>query len=401
MLITPMRLGISSLDNIATLKPDSLKRKRLSSYDKSEGNHDWKDINPGETISIADEEGSGIITHIWCTIASKDRHYLRNIIIRMYWDGELDTKPSVEAPIGDFFGLGHAKHKNFISLPLQMSPQSGRGFNCWWPMPFSNGFKITVENDTNKPIRFFYYIDYEIYENGFEKETELGKFHAQWRRESPTIPKKINPKTSKKYVKRKPIKFSYGGRNTDPLHENYIILKASGKGHYVGCHLDIDNITFMPWFLNWPGEGDDMIFIDEDVDKEIVTLHGTGTEDYVNQAWGQRQKYNAPYYGTIRPGGFNWWGKISYYRYHIEDPIYFNQKIVVTIEHGHDNHRKDDWSSTAYWYQKEPHDHSLFPELLDKKGRRPKTHISHNIRKSLCLITVFSLISFGIYLLIL
>ena len=400
MLLKSMRLGISSMDDLAELKPDSIKRKRISSYDKNGGNRDWRDINQGETTEIANVKGSGIIKHIWCTIACNERYYLRNIIIRMYWDDELNDKPSVETPIGDFFGLGHAKHKNFVSLPFQMSPQSGRGLNCWWPMPFSKGFKITIENNTIKPIRFFYYIDYEDYEDGFQFEGKFGRFHAQWRRENPTSPKRINPKTNRKYTPRKAIKFSYGGQNTDPLKENYIILKASGKGHYVGCHLDIDNITFMPLFFNWPGEGDDMVFLDEDLEKGIATLHGTGTEDYVNQAWGPHQKYHAPYHGTILPGGFNWWGKISYYRYHIEDPIYFNQKIIVSIEHGHDNHRKDDWSSTAYWYQKEPHDHSLYPKLLDKAGRMPRKHIGHIIRKGLCIISLLSLMVACIFLLL-
>ena len=135
-----------------------------------------------------------------------------------------------------------------------------------------------------------------------------------------------------------------------------------------------------------------MIFIDDDVDKGIPTLCGTGTEDYVNQAYSQKEKYSAPYHGTIKPGGFNWWGKITYYRYHIEDPVYFNKKIIVSIEHGHDNHRKDDWSSTAYWYQNEPHDHILFPKLLDKKGRKPLSHPAHIIRKSLCILLLLFLI---------
>ncbi|MGV9173679.1 MAG: DUF2961 domain-containing protein, partial [Promethearchaeia archaeon] len=137
---------------------------------------------------------------------------------------------------------------------------------------------------------------------------------------------------------------------------------------------------------NWPGEGDDMIFIDEDLDNKIPSLYGTGTEDYVNQAYSPRTKYSAPYHGTIRPGGLNWWGKITYYRYHIEDPIYFNEQILVSIEHGHDNHRADDWSSTAYWYQKEPHEHSLYPKLLDREGREPiGISWSHMLRKMLCI----------------
>lgn len=388
-----MNLGKSSLNDIAKLRPDSIKRARISSYDRTGGNKDWVDISPGEIYTIAQFQGAGCIKHIWCTTACLFIKYSpRNAILRMYWDGEPDDEPSVEVPIGDFFGLGHGKKRNFVSLPLQMSPQGGKGFNCWWPMPFSKGFRITLENDNPKTFRIYYYIDYEIYENGFENEDDYGRFHAQWRRENPTMAKRINPKTGKKYTPLRPSEFMFGGKNTDPLKENYVILEAKGKGHYCGCHLDIDNTTFLPYYLNWPGEGDDMIFIDEDVKKRTPTLYGTGTEDYVNQAFGPREKQSAPYHGTIMPGGFNWWGKISYYRYHIEDPVYFNKEIKVTIEHGHDNNRSDDWSSTAYWYQKEPHDHSIFPKLLDRDGRKPRSHLTHILRKTSCLLILFFLI---------
>ncbi|TES97484.1 MAG: DUF2961 domain-containing protein [Promethearchaeota archaeon] len=394
-----MKLGKSSLNDIAKIKPDSVKRRRISSYDISGGNHDWIDIEPGEKVVIAEVNDPGSITHIWCTILCKSRYYLRNIILRMYWDNEQDDSPSVEAPIGDFFGLGHAKHKNYVSLPLQMSPQWGKGFNCWWPMPFSKGFKITVENDNSKTMRFFFYIDYEIFQEGFENEKDYGRFHVLWHRENPTIPKKKDSNTGKKFTKIKPKNYAYSGDNIeDPRSQNYKILEAQGKGHFVGCHLDIDNITFLPWYINWPGEGDDMIYIDEDIDKNIPTLHGTGTEDYVNQSWAQRQKYHAPYHGTIKAGGINWWGKISYYRYHIEDPIYFNKKILVTIEHGHDNHRRDDWSSTAYWYQVEPHDQALFPNLLDKKGRKPRFHYAHTARRIFCIGLLLTIAYFWIFL---
>ncbi|MFX0177336.1 MAG: glycoside hydrolase family 172 protein [Candidatus Hodarchaeota archaeon] len=395
-----MKLGKSSLNDIAKIHPDSLKRKRFSSYDRSGGNHDWIDVKPGEIVVLGEEEAAGSIKHIWCTMSCKSKHYLRNIIIRMYWDGESEKKPSVEVPIGDFFGVGHAKKEEFVSLPLQMTPRAAKGFNCWWPMPFSSKFKITLENDNPNLLKFYYYIDYEIYEDGFENEKSYGRFHAQWRRENPTKPKLVDIKTGEKFTKRKPIRFNYvGGKNTEPLEENYRILEAKGKGHYVGCHLDIDNITLFP-FINWPGEGDDMIFIDDDISKKKPTLYGTGTEDYVNQAYGPGKKYSAPYFGTIKPGGFNFWGNITYYRFHIEDPIYFNKEIVVTIEHGHDNHRSDDWSSTAYWYQIEPHDHNLFHQLLDRHGRKPRSHFAHIIRKSLCLILLFALISLPIYWLI-
>jgi hypothetical protein len=386
-----MKLKKSSLNDIAKIRPDSVKRRRISSYDVTGGNHDWIDIEPGKKVVISEVKDAGCITHIWCTILCKSRYYLRNIILRLYWDNEHENFPSVEAPIGDFFGLGHAKHKNFVSLPFQMSPQWGKGFNCWWPMPFSKGFKITIENDNSKPMRLFFYIDYEIYQGGFENDKDYGRFHALWHRENPTLPTKKDSTTGKKFSKIKPKNYCYEGNNIeDPQSQNYTILEARGKGHFVGCHLDIDNITFLPWYVNWPGEGDDMIYIDEDFEKKVPTLHGTGTEDYVNHSWAHRQKYHAPYHGTIKAGGINWWGKITYYRYHIEDPIYFNKKILVTIEHGHDNHRRDDWSSTAYWYQIEPHDHTLFPNILDKKGRKPRFHYAHMVRKTLCIALILA-----------
>ncbi|MFX1257750.1 MAG: glycoside hydrolase family 172 protein [Promethearchaeota archaeon] len=389
-------LGKSSLNDIAKLRPNSIKRRRISSYDKTGDNRDWININAGQKVTLGKVVGAGCIKHIWCTYMCFAKYALRNVILRMYWDGEKEDSPSVEVPLGDFFGMGHGKRKNFVSLPLQMSPSGGRGLNCWWPMPFSKGFRITLHNDNLKKFKLYYYIDYEIYEDGFECEENYGRFHVQWRRENPPNVKKMDSKTGKKIKKINPIRYNLMGfQNIEPLKYNYRILEAEGKGHFVGCHLDIDNHTFFPWLIifNWPGEGDDMIFIDDDVEKKIPTLSGTGTEDYVNQAFCPRKKNFAPYHGTIKPGGFNWWGKITYYRYHIEDPIYFNKKIIVSIEHGHDNHRSDDWSSTAYWYQKEPHNHNLFPTLLDRRGRKPKRfHAGHMIRKTFCILILIFLI---------
>ncbi|MHA1291957.1 MAG: glycoside hydrolase family 172 protein [Promethearchaeota archaeon] len=393
-----MKMGKNNLKNIAKLRPDSIKRCRISSYDKSGDNYDWIDIKPGDKVVLGAFEGAGCITHIWSTcMCVLTKYSLRNAIIRMYWDGEPDDKPSVEVPIGDFFGLGHGKRRNFVSAPLQMSPNKGKGFNCWWPMPFSKGFKITLENDNKRPFRIYYYIDFEVYDDGFPDNKDYGRFHAQWRRENPPPVKKkgqYKKKKIKKVSTKKPVSFNlFGFKNTEPLKYNYKIMEAKGKGHFCGCHLDIDNRTFMPWFINWPGEGDDMIFIDDDVEKGIPTLYGTGTEDYVNQAFCPTETQSAPYHGTILPGGFNWWGKITYYRYHIEDPIYFNKQIIVSIEHGHDNHRSDDWSSTAYWYQTEPHDHSIWPELRDRKGRKPKgVSWIHMIRKTLFIFLILFIV---------
>ncbi|MGQ4876580.1 MAG: glycoside hydrolase family 172 protein [Promethearchaeia archaeon] len=393
-------LGKDFMFGIARIRPDSVKRRRISSYDKTGDNYDWLDIKPGETAILGEFKGAGCITHIWCTcMCLFSKYSLRNAILRIYWDDEPEDSPSVEVPIGDFFGLGHGKRKNFVSLPLQMSPNRGKGFNCWFPMPFSKGFKITLENDNKHTFRIYYYIDFEEYEDGFNDEQDYGRFHAQWRRQNPPPVKKRDEK-GKKISKLKPKRFNlFGVKNTEPLKYNYRILEAKGKGHFVGCHLDIYNRTFLPYFVNWPGEGDDMIFIDDDVNKGIPTIYGTGTEDYVNQAFCPTQSYSAPYHGTILAGGINWWGKITYYRYHIQDPIYFNKQIIVTIEHGHDNHRADDWSSTAYWYQKEPHDKEIWPKLLDRKGRKPIGILwKHVIRKMFCIILILLFLYYAIWL---
>lgn len=331
-----LSLGGSHIGNLPKLK--DCRRKRISSHDKTGGNHDYFIIPKDAHCSLAEIVGAGCIKHIWITISCKDRWYLRKIIIRMYWDGE--EEPSVEVPIGDFFGLGHGTCKNFVSEPLQMSPEDGKGFNSWWPMPFSDGARVEVENQCDAEVdRFYFYVDYEEYD---VLEPGLGRFHAAWHRENPTAGISYDEPVDIEELKK--------SKNVDGSG-NYVILMAEGKGHYVGCHVDHHNLLETEEF-NWYGEGDDMIFIDGEPVPSIV---GTGTEDYYCLSWCPTQEYCAPYHGLILPGGPNWSGKISWYRYHILDPIYFEKSIRVTVEIGHKNWRSDDISSTAYWYQAEPH----------------------------------------------
>ena len=317
----------------------SFRRKRFSSYDRSGGNKDMLIVEPGTTVPIAETKAAGVIKHIWCTIGNPknircEKNYLRKIVIRMFWDGT-DT-PSVEAPIGDFFGMGHGQRRNFVSAPLQMSPENGSSFNCWFPMPFSEGARIEITNECTHPIMYYYYVDWEEHNSIAEGQY---RFHASWHRE---LTEGISDKGLKNFD------FQLEGTNTTG-EDNYTILEAAGQGHYVGCNLNIHNRRVSAnW--DWPGEGDDMIFVDGETWPPEI--HGTGTEDYVNMAFCPTQEYNAPYHGLILGGGVNWSRKITYYRYHILDPIPFQESIRVTIEHGHANRRWDDWSSTAYWYQK-------------------------------------------------
>jgi len=349
-----LNLGLNSLSNLAKIKKN-VKRRRISSYDKTGANQDNIIMNPKTKHEICDIKGAGCIKHIWMTTASLDPYYLRKVIMRIWWDDEKD--PSVEVPIGDFFGVGHGKTVNFWSLPLSMGPEDGKGFNCFFPMPFSKRAQIQLENESDDIFACYFYIDFEQYP---ELNDNYGRFHANWNRE--------NICKGKEYGQVKRLELLLKKNKTH--EDDYIILEAEGEGHYVGCHLDIHNLLTPDLAhrndIFWPGEGDDYIEID---DKEII-LYGTGTEDYFCTAWSPTQFYCSPYYGITLPGGFNYSGKISYYRFHIEDPIYFHKNIKVKIEHGHANQRSDDYSSTAYWYQLEPH--KKFKDLLPVMERIPR-----------------------------
>ena len=307
-------------------KYQQFKSKRVSSFDRTGGNNDRLSIPPSETIVLAEIEGPAAIHHIWVTI-SAEPFYGRKIILRMYWDGEQD--PSVEAPIGDFFAVGHGLNRDLSSLPIANS-SSGRARNCYWSMPFRKSARITATNEGGQTVgAFYYYIDYRELES---LPSDTPTFHAQYRQETPCVPGK-----------------------------NYMILDASGRGHYVGC-----NLSILQRALGWWGEGDDMIFVDG---EEFPSLHGTGSEDYFSDAWGMREDENLFYGCPLQEPDFKTGAKATVYRFHIPDPIPFQKSIRVTIEHGHANDRSDFFSSVAYWYQNEPH--RPYPALPPAEQRLP------------------------------
>ncbi|GAA4012456.1 DUF2961 domain-containing protein [Allokutzneria multivorans] len=332
----------SSLRDLARLR--SSRRRRASSRDRSGGNDDRLTVQPGQTALLADIEGSGSITHIWCTVAlpgdaEQEPDFLRRLLLKITWEDSAD--PSVLVPLGDFFGMGHGKTGNFVSAPLQMSPEDGKGFNCWFHMPFRRRARLELISEmSSAPVYFYYYVDYEVFDS---LEDDLGYFHAQWNRVNPTDGVEQGEESNEEFL--------FGGTNPDGAG-NYVVLDATGRGHYVGCVLNVHNLRETEQW-NWYGEGDDMIFIDDE--PFPPSLYGTGTEDYFNTAWCPTQSYSAPYHGLTLPGGPNWSGQISMYRFHVEDPVTFTRSIRVTIEHGHANKRSDDLSSVAYWYQTLPH----------------------------------------------
>jgi hypothetical protein len=354
-----MQIGDSSLAGLARLR-QHVRSERLSSYDRQGGNRDWLTLPAGQKTDIARIEGAGCIKHIWMTLYCPEEAYARKIVLRAWWDDEPD--PSIECPIGDFFGIGHGIVKNFWSLPLQMSPQDGRAFNCWFPMPFASSARFMIENESSSGTNLYFYIDYERYP---QLEEGLGRFHAQWRRENPTSGW---GERTRRFAEHNEYMWEVWETPNLDGQGNFIILEAEGKGHYVGCHLDVD--CFAREKNDWWGEGDDMIFIDGEASPR---LYGTGSEDYFNTAFCPREEYCSAYQGVSVNSGddeWPWRGKNSLYRFHIEDPIYFEKSIRVTIEHGHANSLSNDYSSTAYWYQAEPH--QTYPGLLPVNQRLPR-----------------------------
>lgn len=327
--------------------------RRFSSWDRLGGNQDWITIDPGKSASIAQAKGAGVIRHLWLTINHKDPLYLRKMVIKAYWDGE--TEASILAPIGDFFCLGHGIVRSFENAAFNAVCErslegvlgGGVALNCYFPMPFSDGMRIEVSNESEMPCEsLYFYVDYDELPNA----PDTVRFHAHYRQEYPTV-MADGPLAERglEYWEQSQV------ANLDG-DGNYLILDAKGEGHFVGCNLSVEN--FDPLLSTgeptWWGEGDDMFFIDGD---ETPSLNGTGSEDYFTQAWGMHDK--AFLYGgtSIHEHDPNHSGRhtATSYRLHIPDPIIFRKSLRFYIEHGHANLQQNDYSSVAYWYQTEPH----------------------------------------------
>ncbi len=343
----PMGLG----GWIGTLsQPKDYVLRRISSWDRTGANADYRPLEPGQTLTLLDEKGPGEISHVWITINSSESYHLKKLVLRMYWDGESD--PSVETPIGDFFGLGNGEYFMYESLPLSVG--SVKALNSFFPMPFNKSARITVTNEGKEKVGSFYFnIDMRTYAKSFAPDTLY--FHAQYRQCAPcqgwTNDWKSNGDDK---VNKKPNLDGEG---------NYVFLEATGRGHFVGVTQSI--------FQNqddWWGEGDDMIFVDG---EKLPSMTGTGSEDYYLGAWGFDGGPSAYLlFGVPIKGGFTAGSRWSVYRFHLDSPIPFTRSIRVTIEHGHANHRSDNFYSDAYWYQTEPH--ARFPQLPPVEERIPR-----------------------------
>jgi hypothetical protein len=283
------------------------------------------------TFTLAEITGPGAIQQIWLTPAPLDK--TRWDILRFYWDDE--TEPSIECPLGDFFACGWGRYCQISSLPVCVNP--GSAFNSYWQMPFRKKARITIENLDDNPMTIYYQINYTL----TDVPEDAAYFHAQFRRENPLKTKGL-----------------------------YTILDGvEGTGQYVG--------TYLAWGVHntgWWGEGEIKFYMDGD--KDFPTICGTGTEDYFCGSYdfeikGHYTEFSTPYSGlaqVIRPDGlYDSQTRFGLYRWHIRDPIRFDQDLKVTIQAlgwqsgGRYLQLQDDIASVAFWYQKEPH--KKFPKL--------------------------------------
>ena len=312
-----------SLDALTLAQPYEAHRESSSAADLA-SNGDAVSIPPGGTITLLDADGPGMVTHFWNTIAAFDPFYGRSVVLRIYYDG--NEHPSVQAPLGDFFGVGHGVNKSYTSLPVTISSY-GLSRACYWKIPFRKHIKITIANEspTYPVASFYYYVDWQK-RDALPEDTMY--FHAQYRQAMPAPP------------------------------SHYTVLETHGRGHYVGTVYSVQQVE-----TGWFGEGDDFIYIDG---AELPQLRGTGTEDYFNDAWGFRE-FCSPFHGVTLYEGVYASDRVSAYRWHVADPIPFDKSIRFTIEHRGSvvdetadvdapflasSTERPDWiSSVAFWYQ--------------------------------------------------
>ncbi len=309
-----------SLDAIT--RPQRGRSMRASSGNPS-NNSDSAKFAIGQTRTIALLEGPGKIAHIWLVPSSMDIRYPRALVLRIYWDGA--DVPSVETPLGDFFAAGNGMRAVVNSLPVKVSSH-GRGYNCYWQMPFAKEAKVTLSNESDKePASCYYQIDWVKFK---KKPRKTMYFHARYHQEYP-------PEIGKPYT----------------------VFIGKGKGHYVGTVLSSQNAIG-----HWFGEGDDFFYIDGEETPSIV---GTGTEDYFSEAWNMRVHSGLFSGCTIfEPRAPD--ARITAYRWHIADPIIFNKSLKFELErtgfivdsngevldpNEPTGPRPDYWSSVSYWYQ--------------------------------------------------
>jgi hypothetical protein len=284
-------------------------------------NDDSKRPIPGETVVLADLVGPGVVSHVWLTVAASEYGWPRLLRLRVYYDGS--PTPSVDAPVGDFFAVGHGFERPVRSLMVRASSE-GRSRNCYWPMPFRRSCRITVTNEGRRRVsNLYYHVDWQKL-RALPAGTPY--FHARYRQALPAPP------------------------DGSP----YEILSVRGRGHYVGTVMSVVQAE-----AGWFGEGDDLFYVDG---EEKPSIEGTGSEDYFNDAWGLHVD-DGPYTGVPVAEGTGLGSRMTAYRWHLADPVPFTKSLRFLIEHrgwtfnpdgsvkSAFGERTDLMSSVAFWYQ--------------------------------------------------
>lgn len=269
------------------------------------------EFKAGETVTLCDIAGPGTIRHLWITTQS-DSVMLRAMVIRGYWEGQ--ASPSIECPLGDFMGFAHGKVMSYSSAVHSVGQQAG--MNIWLPMPFTRHARFTLSNESSKSALLFYYLDYTLKE---KHPKDVGRLHVLFRRENPTTLK----------------------------HDFELLPQRQGQGRFIGSVMGMRSLDTKGWW----GEGEVKVYLDGD--REFPTICGTGSEDYAGLSWGIQQT-PFPYQGcSLSQKEF-----VSFYRWHLPDPIYWHKDCRITIQQiGYNNglyERQDDWSCATFWYERIP-----------------------------------------------
>lgn len=343
---------LESVPCASLLMTTGARSRRESSWDRSGGNRDFLVIGAGQTAPLLEVEGPGCVTHLYCALALHDITDYRNAILRCFWDGA--ANPSVEVPLGDFFGIAHGRTREFSSAFLTVNRGMGtsHGLNAYFPMPFADGARVTLENRGERTLggaigAFWYHVEYETYDRPLPDGTL--RFHAGFAQEDPTTP-----------VGDRPNRTHWRGLNLDGA-ENYVALDTQGEGQMVGLLLEIENRAG-----GWYGEGDDMVFIDGDTWPP--SIHGTGTEEIFGGGACPSEEYASLYSGFHLVESPEFDGLVGMYRWWVADPIRFRSSLRWTLEHGHANNFGNRYSSVAYWYQQPL---AILGPLPDRDALRP------------------------------
>jgi len=291
-----------------------------------------RQIKPGQTVQLCDIEGPGCIRHMWLT-TSHSPGDLRALVIRGWWEGQ--EHPSIECPVGDLFGVGHAKVVPYQSALHSVGPKAG--LNLWLPMPFNKRAKFTFTNEGKKAGPLFYQIDYTL-QGPFPERT--GMLHVLFRRENLTT-----------------LKQDF---ELLPLRKNH--------GRFVGSLMSIRSMHDYWW-----GEGEMKVYLDGDT--EFPTICGTGSEDYVGLSWGVQETpflFNGCCLNQKDASGKTF---VTMYRWHLPDPIVWLREGRVTIQqiayHNGLEETQDDWSCATFWYETIPS--APLPPMPDVEARMADT----------------------------